>query len=64
MKYLFTCENCGKSAEIDIKLADYDSEKDKQFCECGGKMKRIIEWQGGAYHLGGYSDVGGIAKWQ
>ncbi len=64
MKYLFNCEKCGKSAEIDIKISDYDSEKGKQFCECGGKMHRVIEWQGGAYHLGGYSDVGGITHWQ
>ena len=64
MKYLFNCEKCGKSAEIEIKISNYDNEKDKQFCNCGGKMKRVIEWQGGAYHLGGYSDVGGIAHWQ
>lgn len=64
MRYLFNCEKCGKSAEIEIKISNYDNEKDKQFCNCGGKMKRVIEWQGGAYHLGGYSDVGGIAQWQ
>ena len=44
----FNCEKCGKSAEIEIKISDYDTEKDKQFCECGGKMNRVIEWQGWA----------------
>ncbi len=52
MIYKFKCDICGKSAEIDIKLADYDSEKDKQVCECGGKLSRIIEWQGQAVGSG------------
>lgn len=64
MNYRFQCTKCNKTTEINIKLADYDSEKDKQVCKCGGKMSRIIEWQGGTYHLGGYSDVGGISHWQ
>ena len=64
MKYRFDCEKCRKTTEINIPLDKYDTKKDKQFCECGGKMSRVIEWQGGAYHLGGYSDVGGIAQWQ
>lgn len=48
MNYLFNCEKCGKSAEIEIKISDYDAEKNKQVCNCGGKMKRVIEWQGWA----------------
>lgn len=48
MNYKFKYNICGKSAEIDIKISDYDTEKDKQFCECGGKMNRVIEWQGWA----------------
>lgn len=46
MKYTFRCEICRKIAEIDIKLADYDTEKENQICACGGKMKRVIEWHG------------------
>ena len=43
MKYLFECGACRKTTEIDIKLENYDSEKERQRCSCGGKMKRVIE---------------------
>lgn len=46
MKYLFECVVCRKTTEIDIKLENYYSEKERQRCPCGGKMKRVIEWQG------------------
>ena len=46
MRYLFECGACRKTTEIDIKLENYDSEKERQRCSCGGKMKRVIEWQG------------------
>ena len=46
MRYLFECGACRKTTEIDIKLESYDSEKERQRCSCGGKMKRVIEWQG------------------
>lgn len=48
MNYRFNCEKCRKSTEIDIPIDKYDSEKDKQVCECGGKLSRVIEWQGWA----------------
>ncbi len=46
MKYNFKCENCGKVQEVEIAIKDYDKEKDKQKCSCGGKLKRVIEWTG------------------
>ena len=33
--------------QVDIKMADYDKEKDNQVCpDCNGKLERVIEWQG------------------
>ena len=46
MFYKFKCENCGKVQEVEIAIKDYDKEKDKQECSCGGKLKRVIEWEG------------------
>ena len=46
MKYLFSCEKCKKKEMRDIPMKDYDVEKNKQVCSCGGKMQRIIEWNG------------------
>ena len=46
MYYRFKCEKCGKDQEVEIAIKDYDKEKDKQKCSCGGKLKRVIEWNG------------------
>ena len=46
MYYRFKRENCGKVQEVEIAIKDYDKEKDKQECSCGGKLKRVIEWSG------------------
>ena len=47
MYYNFKCTNCHKLHQVDIKMADYDKEKDNQICpDCNGKMDRVIEWQG------------------
>ena len=46
MYYKFKCEKCGKAQEVEIAIKDYDKEKDKQECSCGGKLKRVIEWNG------------------
>lgn len=65
MLYKFMCRKCDKVHQVDIKMADYDKEKNNQVCpDCKGKMDRVIEWEGLASHLGGYSDVGGMATWQ
>lgn len=65
MFYDFRCDNCGEVQEKEICIKDYDRVKNSQTCNrCGGTLKRIIEWQGGAYNLGGYSDIGGTARWQ
>ena len=46
MYYTFKCSDCGKAQEVEIAIKDYDKEKDKQECSCGGNLKRVIEWNG------------------
>ena len=47
MLYSFKCQKCHKQHDIDIKMADYDKEKDNQVCpDCKGRMDRVIEWEG------------------
>lgn len=49
MRYRFICTNetCRCEEEKEIAIKDYDAEKEKQTCSnCGGKMKRVIEWEG------------------
>lgn len=49
MKYRFICEACRCEEEKEIAIKDYDAEKEKQVCtNCGGKMTRVIEWEGTA----------------
>ena len=65
MTYQFSCEQCSKIVEIDIPMSEYNLHKDKQFCPtCNSKLKRVIEWNGMAYRVGGYSEEAGAAKWQ
>lgn len=64
MNYLYKCPNCKKQEYRDIPMKVYDKEKSNQICSCGGKMERVIEWSGIATDIGGYSEVGGVAKWQ
>ena len=45
--YNFKCTKCGKEQEKEISMKDYDRVKNTQVCkECGGVLKRIIEWKG------------------
>ena len=49
MFYNFICtnKNCGAEEEKEIAIKDYDEEKEKQVCSsCGGKMQRLLEWEG------------------
>ena len=49
MVYKFSCTQCRCEEEKEIAIKDYDTEKEKQTCSnCGGKMTRVIEWQGTA----------------
>ena len=49
MVYRFSCTQCRCEEEKEIAIKDYDTEKEKQTCSnCGGKMTRVIEWQGTA----------------
>lgn len=53
MFYNFRCQKCNKLHQVDIKMADYDKEKNNQKCpECNGKMDRVIEWHGVAIGSG------------
>ena len=65
MVYLFRCDTCGQTRSINIPMAQYDEFKNRQYCtKCMTKMDRIIEWNGPATNVGGYSDVAGNASWQ
>ncbi len=47
MFYKFRCQKCKKLHQIDIKMADYDKEKNNHVCpDCNGKLERVIEWEG------------------
>lgn len=47
MLYKFMCRKCDKVHQVDIRMTDYDKEKNNQVCpDCKGKMDRVIEWQG------------------
>ena len=47
MFYKFRCQKCNKLHQVDIKMTDYDKEKNNQVCpDCKCKMDRVIEWQG------------------
>ena len=47
MKYRFICTECKCEEEKEIAIKDYDEEKEKQVCSsCGGKMQRLLEWEG------------------
>lgn len=49
MLYRFICKTCRCEEEKEIAIKDYDAEKEKQVCtNCGGKMQRVIEWEGTA----------------
>lgn len=64
MEYKFRCK-CGKEMQVEIPMRNYFEEKNKVFCpDCGQKMERVLEWEGPAENLGGYSDVAGKAGWQ
>lgn len=65
MLYRFRCITCGKYHYKNIPMDKYDELKDKQICDDDGNLlERVIEWNGPANNLGGYSDVAGRAGWQ
>ena len=65
MNYNFYCKKCNKNHEIDIPMNEYSKVKNDQKCpDCNEKLERVIEWEGVASNIGGYSAVGGMAKWQ
>ena len=43
MTYSFQCPKCKNIEERKIPLSSYDTKKDKQFCNCGTVMKRILD---------------------
>lgn len=38
-EYIFKCNKCG---DLKDKNCNYEA-RDKQFCECGGKMSMLVE---------------------
>ena len=47
MKYRFICTKCKCEEEKEIQIKEYDREKKNQTCSnCGGKMQRLLEWEG------------------
>jgi len=40
--YEFECPKCGAKDERVISLANFDTMKDTQKCDCGAKMKKLI----------------------
>ena len=65
MEYLFRCTKCGKRVIRAIPINDYTTEKDRQFhLEDGGKLERIIEFDGAIGVTGGYDAVAGKGSWQ
>ena len=65
MEYRFRCPKCGNEQKIAIPMDEYDEKKNSQTCKkCGNLLERVIEWNGPANNLGGYSDVAGRANWQ
>jgi len=45
--YDFKCQDCGRVAEVKIKLEDYDKIKDKICCDvCHGELKRMMDFKG------------------
>lgn len=64
-EYAWRCSKCGKRIIRAIPIDDYDNEKDRQFhLEDGGKLERIIEFEGLVGATGGYDSVGGRGLWQ
>lgn len=65
MNYTFRCNKCDTTIIRDIPMSEYDKLKSQQKCNnCGSVLERVIEWNGPANNLGGYSDVAGRASWQ
>lgn len=53
MLYKFSCPSCNYTTEIDIPIAEYDSQKNSQICPvCYAidsnqvLLKRVLEWSG------------------
>lgn len=68
MKYKWKCQACEREFEQDVSLDNYEtfkaSEHECPLCKKNTLFERVIEWNGPATNLGGYSDVAGNAHWQ
>lgn len=63
MTYDFKCEVCEKEVELNIPMDEYSEVKDKQTCDCGGKLTRIQGWQGGVTLCSGMYGIDGKKGW-
>lgn len=65
MNYTFVCPLCKRVYQKDIKMSEYDTAKNKQFCsDDNTKLERVIEFSGSVGVTGGYDAVAGKAAWQ
>ena len=66
MTYVFVCPHCKRTYQKDIRMSDYDTEKNNQFCDDDKtKLERIFEpFSGSIGSTGGYDSVRGKASWQ
>ncbi|MCQ2086448.1 MAG: hypothetical protein MJZ37_00030 [Bacilli bacterium] len=60
MTYTFKCTKCNKDFEKEISIKEYDNEKNKTYCECGGKAERtfIMDTLVTHYACDGFYDTG------
>lgn len=50
--YNFTCPLCKRVYQKDIKMSEYDTEKEEQFCEDDNtKLERVLEPFSGSIQL-------------
>lgn len=57
--YTFKCTKCAADFEREIPISQYDNEKDKVVCDCGGKVERtyIMTSLLTHYACGGFYDT-------
>lgn len=65
MIYIFQCPLCKRAYQKDIKMSDYDTDKDKQFCDDDKtKLERMFEPFSGSIQLSnGMYGIDGNGGW-
>jgi len=63
MTYLFECEECDEKKEVDIPMSEYDNQKNNQICDCGGKLHRVIQFDGAVGLCSGMYGTNSNGSW-